>query len=185
MFANKNTQAAFERYPMAHFTTISKFLREPCRTADFTVSLICTWNDTPVGLTKQQFVDLPLHAVVFVIVHGPPKKKTGKVLLIAEPNVGPMEKKVKWANRIVPFNVVKLIQQGGMGDYRHFVNMRRSEANHGGHCLTLALEWMVEMVVNGFDVERDEQDVVTFVANYRPLRGLEDPSKKRKKTSVA
>ncbi|KAJ7065951.1 hypothetical protein B0H15DRAFT_972854 [Mycena belliarum] len=158
---NRKAGAAFEAYGTMSSLAIT---RPPGST--MTLALVIPWTKSPWGLSDAEFLAQDFHAVVFAIIYpsapvlpGVP----GKALLIADPNIVSADDPNPFDTRLNTLLGVKKMP------VHKFVNLPRQERNSAGICLTLALEWMVEMVIKGFEVTRDENGAVVAVENYRQL----------------
>ncbi|KAJ7076964.1 hypothetical protein B0H15DRAFT_862663 [Mycena belliarum] len=158
---NRKAGAAFKPFGAISSLAIT---RPPGST--ITLALVIPWTKSPWGLSDAEFLAQDFHAVVLVIIYpsapvlpGVP----GKTLLIADPNIVSADDPNPFDTRLNTLLGVKKMPTN------RFVNLPRQERNSAGICLTLALEWMVEMVIKGFEVTRDENGVVVAVEDYRQL----------------
>ncbi|KAJ7080142.1 hypothetical protein B0H15DRAFT_804133 [Mycena belliarum] len=151
------TSAAWEiiSAPMINILYLSKQCQE----------LVTAWGSIN-ELLEEEFLTQDFHAVVLILIY--PSAPVlpgvlGKTLLIAGPNIVSAENPNPFNTRLNTLLGVKKIPSNKL------VNLPRQERNSAGICLTLALEWMVEMVIKGFEVMTDENGVVVVVQNYRQL----------------
>lgn len=57
-------------------------------------------------------------------------------------------------------------------NYRFWINTQRAEENNEGECLRLVLEWMLELVIDGFPGDLNEsgrlEQILTKTRGYKP-----------------
>ncbi|KAJ6601641.1 hypothetical protein B0H10DRAFT_2230499 [Mycena sp. CBHHK59/15] len=120
------------------------------------------WMTPPVGTTWEDFRDSDFHAVLFVLIHAPPgpgSTSTSKVLLIGDINTSGEQH-----DHLLPR--VKMLLANA--PTHRFVNLAHTERNRHGVCLTLVLEWMLELVIRGVEYEREEDGIVGQVTRFGP-----------------
>ncbi|KAJ7074450.1 hypothetical protein C8F01DRAFT_1242691 [Mycena amicta] len=104
----------------------------------------------------KSIADVPWHSNVGIIVNNT-KRGAGKDFLLCEPNVTPDD-------HDKPLNA---FTQPWMR--RLWVNHARLEQNNGGVCLPLCLEWILEILVEGLDLELDESGIVVGSNKFRQI----------------
>lgn len=158
-----------KNYPAATFDPfggISAFVHHRPPKCDISLALAILWK-SPVRKTATEWVAEEMHANVLVIVHAPHDLRggriPGKVIAIADPNFA-SETGNPLSGRINSLLRVRRVPT------TRFVSLPRAESNGKGICLALALEWLVEMVVKGVNIERDEETKeVIGIQGFRPI----------------
>ncbi|KAJ6461960.1 hypothetical protein DFH09DRAFT_1114141 [Mycena vulgaris] len=167
--ANKR-KGVFGSPSFASFGAMSSFLKNRPRRCEFSLALAIVWTENPTGKNFDNWCANDLHAIPLVIVHPPagaPVRSAGprKVMVVADPNVAS-------ATTAEPFSArLNTLISTGNAPATKFINLPRSERNGTGICLTLALEWMLELVAAGLEVTRDEKGDVADIAGFQFLEG--------------
>ncbi|KAJ7431581.1 hypothetical protein B0H11DRAFT_1941456 [Mycena galericulata] len=138
MFLNDGQKKSpqYSGIPFEPFRTISGLIHSNPQRA-FTIGL-AVWPENPVGK---------------------PVENTGEILLICEPNITDVEAREHKAKYILKSRMCEMLKEIGSRVKHVWVNNKRKERNNVGICLTLALEWMVELVaggVNGLGIQRND-----------------------------
>jgi hypothetical protein len=60
----------------------------------------------------------------------------------------------------------------------YWINNLQDKQNTNGQCLQFALEWMVEVVSNGVDIQCDEHGNIKSIAGFHRLGKFEKKDKK-------
>ncbi|KAJ7810691.1 hypothetical protein B0H14DRAFT_3880451 [Mycena olivaceomarginata] len=129
---------------------------------EISMALAVPWMMPPAGTTWEDFRGSEFHAVLFVLIHAPPgpgSTSAGKALLIGDVNTSGEQH-----DDLLP-RVKTLLTNAPT---HRFVNLARTECNDRGICLTLALEWMLELVIRGVEYKRDEDGKVAQVTGFCP-----------------
>jgi hypothetical protein len=106
---------------------------------------------------------MQLHVVAVATIH-PIIHGATKVILFFDANMLPLDKdenslsKVIRNQHLVEFLLFKVYEQKN-ARVPYFINCTRPEHNTGGDCLVLALEWLVELAVYGFDFTRIQREM--------------------------
>ncbi|KAJ6607160.1 hypothetical protein B0H10DRAFT_2228170 [Mycena sp. CBHHK59/15] len=169
---------------LAHFALMSKWARYRHGDNELSLAMFCTWTQNPVArkTTDNAASDdarpklpMELHAVVVATIHHL-VDGTRKVIAICDPNVIPLDNRLDSLSSITrKSHLVKLFLEYEKKFSRvpYFINIPHRERNTSSHCLTLALEWMVELIVHGLNVTRDGAGNVVAIEGFRPLRVLQ------------
>ncbi|KAJ7831921.1 hypothetical protein B0H14DRAFT_3463721 [Mycena olivaceomarginata] len=102
--------------------------------------------------------------------HTPGKRGPGKVVVICEPNITDVEARESKAADILQSRMCEILKGNELRINQVWVNNKRRERNDVGICLTLALEWMVELVAGGKDglnIQRSDNGQVTGIKGFR------------------
>jgi hypothetical protein len=111
-----------------------------------------------------------------MVIHSNRNPSPGKVLVVGDPNR--FNNAHERFGDILNKHMVELIKWGWANRIRGagvFVNKCSlcKERNTGGHCLALALEWMVDLIAGGkkvLGIKRDTRRKVVVVKGYRALK---------------
>ncbi|KAJ7437527.1 hypothetical protein FB451DRAFT_1305494 [Mycena latifolia] len=141
------------------YGTAGGFWKKRPDQCEVSLALAVAWTKPPPSASWAEFRDAEFHAILFALIHAPPgpgSMSAGKALLIGDVNNedDDLLPRVKTLLANAPTN--------------RFVNLPRTEINNRGVCLTLALEWMVELVVRGIRYKRREDGTVVQVTGFRP-----------------
>ncbi|KAJ7681098.1 hypothetical protein B0H17DRAFT_1076802 [Mycena rosella] len=152
----------------APFSTLPQFLNAGAHLRDrqISVALVIVWSVNPTARTFEEWSAEDLHALLFVQVHplcGATRGQVPKALLICDVNC--LTK--TGAPELLP-RTRKLLKVSGVLRTQ-YINFPRAERNTRGICLTLALEWILELVVQGLQIKRDGRGCVTEVEGFRQL----------------
>ncbi|KAJ7071920.1 hypothetical protein B0H15DRAFT_869685 [Mycena belliarum] len=152
------------------FGSISSFANLRPANCNMSLALVVLWTKSPPPITHpQEFINQDFSAVVMVIIHpeaNTPKGtvvNSGRALLVANPNIAHEHDNQPFSPRLTTFLKCDRLPSN------QFLSLPRPERSTQGTCLTLALEWMLEMVVQGFQVSRDSSGTVVSVDHYRKL----------------
>ncbi|KAJ6537100.1 hypothetical protein B0H19DRAFT_1182507 [Mycena capillaripes] len=113
---------------------------------EISMALAVPWMTPPAGTTWKDFRDSDFHAVLFALL------------------VGDVNASVEEHEDLLPRIKTLLVD----APTHRFLNLARNEPNVRGVCLTLALEWMLELVIGGLEYERREDGKVGHVTGFRP-----------------
>ncbi|KAJ7850523.1 hypothetical protein B0H14DRAFT_2581958 [Mycena olivaceomarginata] len=123
----------------------------------------------PVTETIAEWLDKDFHSNVLMVIHSTRNPSSGKALVICEPNVVDNDDDDEEPIKIPNVRMQKMIKKvrGKMAKKSVvFINNERPETNTRRICLTLALEWMVQLIAGGKDalpIERDDSSRVTGI----------------------
>jgi hypothetical protein len=155
MFINNKAKMRLEKRGMSGFSTVGNFAKYGTETVH--LGLFVSWAKPPTGPTAEMFIRYPLHCCIGAVISAKRVggRSAGKTLLVCDPNVLPLNCHEHNLDNIVDANFRKIFKKviRDRSVQRIFVNKSRPERNSGGHCFALALEWMVEMVVKGLQIE--------------------------------
>ncbi|KAJ7263338.1 hypothetical protein C8J57DRAFT_1231212 [Mycena rebaudengoi] len=167
MFVNNKAKMRLEGRGMSGFSTVGNFAKYGTETVH--LGLFISWTKPPTGPTAETFISYPLHCCIGAIISAKRVggRSAGKTLLDNLDN-------------ILNANFREIFKQviSDRKVQRIFVNKSRAERNTGGHCFALALEWMVEMVVMGLQIEWDEAGAVKAVEGFREINTVDVKVKK-------
>ncbi|KAJ7470469.1 hypothetical protein FB451DRAFT_1176477 [Mycena latifolia] len=140
--------------PFAPFSTLPQFLNARANPGDhqISVALVIVWSISPTARMFKEWSEEELHALLFVQVHPPlstPRGQVPKVLLIGDVNFSK-----SGDTGLLPCTR-KLLEVAGVPQH-----------NTQGICTMLALEWMLELAVQGLQIERDGDSLVTEVEGF-------------------
>jgi hypothetical protein len=114
-----------------------------------------------------------------MIVH--PILGSGKTIVIGDPNVVGCDKRKSEGSTIFDnAHMVALLRalENEFHITEYWINNPRGKRNTDGECLRFALEWMVEVVSNGLDIQRDKHGAIKSITGFRKLEKLEKKDKK-------
>ncbi|KAJ7508031.1 hypothetical protein B0H11DRAFT_1902342 [Mycena galericulata] len=162
MFFNDGQKKSpqYSGIPFEPFRTISGLIHSNPQRA-FTIGLAVS-PENPVGKPVEKWAKEPMHCNMMVLIHAPHvpgRRSTGEILLICEPNITDVEAREHKAKYILKSRMCEMLKEIGSSVKHVWANNKRKERNNVGICLTLALEWMVELVaggVNGLGIERND-----------------------------
>jgi hypothetical protein len=180
MFVNNKAKMRLEGRGMSGFSTVGNFAKYGTETVH--LGLFISWTKPPTGPTAETFISYPLHCCIGAIISA--KRvggcSAGKTLLVCDPNVLPLNRHEDNLDNILNANFREIFKQviSDRKVQRVFVNKSRAERNTRGHCFALALEWMVEMVVMGLQIEWDEAGAVKAVEGFRKINTVDVKVKK-------
>ncbi|KAJ6609543.1 hypothetical protein B0H10DRAFT_2225863 [Mycena sp. CBHHK59/15] len=169
---------------LAHFALMSKWARYWHGDNELSLAMFCTWMQNPVtrkttdnaaGDDARPKPPIELHVVIVTTIH-PLVDGTRKVIAICNLNIIHLDNRLDSLSSITRrSHLVKLFleYEKKFSQVPYFINIPRHERNTGSHCLVLALEWMVELVVHGLNVTRDGAENVAAIEGFRPLRVLQ------------
>ncbi|KAJ6628083.1 hypothetical protein B0H10DRAFT_1940640 [Mycena sp. CBHHK59/15] len=95
-----------------------------------------------------------------------------KILLVCELNITDVEAREHKAENVLKSRMVEMLKEIGSRVKQVWVNNKRPECNNDGICLTLALEWMVELVdggEKGLGIQRNRDGEVIAVKEFRMI----------------
>ncbi|KAJ7829742.1 hypothetical protein B0H14DRAFT_2593830 [Mycena olivaceomarginata] len=170
MFKTKQDKANHTAAALQPFASFAEFLKYPRGDCPITMGIISLWEDKPV---TSEWLSHEFHANLVMVIHSNRNPSPGKVLVVGDPN--------RFNNAHEQFgepSMVELIKWGRANRIRGagvFVNKcsLRKERNTGGHCLALALEWMVDLIAGDekvLGIKRDTCGKVVVVKGYRALK---------------
>ncbi|KAJ7488531.1 hypothetical protein B0H11DRAFT_1913016 [Mycena galericulata] len=162
-FGTRQSKSHSSGAAFQHFATISRFVEAPRNDCDIQLGLVCSYAESPIERIKHEWTGIPLKSCLFALVHGP---KGTKVLLVGDPKVTDSHQNEKTASCILGSHVLGLINDSPLKDYPMYINQPRREHSTPALSLALALEWMVEVVVDGLKIVRDEGSKVLHVEDF-------------------
>ncbi|KAJ6537088.1 hypothetical protein B0H19DRAFT_1240815 [Mycena capillaripes] len=181
--ASKTYMTSRMKKDLGHFGLVSTWARHPADNNDITLSLFCCWTSNPAADStsnqtgKDDDSKLELHAVVVAtihpVVHG---RRSRRAIVIADPNVISLDNHLDTLSEITrKGHLVKMFQAYERDKSRplYWINRPRGQRNKDGICLALALEWMVEIVVDGLAFTRDSAGEVMRIEGFRGLGALQ------------
>jgi hypothetical protein len=142
--------------PFKPFSTMTQFIKHPCRDAVITLGLALVWTEKPVTMSIQDWAALDHHANLIFLVHHPDRDGPGKAIVIGEPNV--FRNGDRSQRAILESRMKEMVKSIKKEEHSVWVNKMRAEQNSDGKCLELVLSWMVDLVagsVDGLKIERD------------------------------
>ncbi|KAJ6565415.1 hypothetical protein B0H10DRAFT_1965693 [Mycena sp. CBHHK59/15] len=176
MFVNERQKKhpQYSGIPFQPFGTVGGLIHCKPHSA-FTIGLAVWPEDNPVGMSVEDWANNhPWHCNVMVLMHPPTPlaRKSGKILLVCEPNITDVEAREHKAENVLKSRMVEMLKEIGSRVKQVWVNNKRPERNNDGICLTLALEWMVELVdggEKGLGIQRNRDGEVIAVKEFRMI----------------
>ncbi|KAJ6551099.1 hypothetical protein B0H10DRAFT_1968571 [Mycena sp. CBHHK59/15] len=177
MFVNEcqKKHPQYSGIPFQPFGTIGGLIHCKPHSA-FTIGLAGWPEDNPVGMSVEDWANNhPWHCNVMVLMHPPHtpgKKGPGKILLVCEPNITDVEAREHKAENVLKSRMVEMLKEIGSRVKQVWVNNKCPDRNNDGICLTLALEWMVELVdggEKGLGIQRNRDGEVIAVKEFRMI----------------
>ncbi|KAJ7628053.1 hypothetical protein B0H17DRAFT_1110332 [Mycena rosella] len=141
-------------------------IRGPTCDHQILVILVIVWSVNPTARTFEEWSMEDLHALLFIQVHplcSATRGQVPKALLIC--NVNSFTK--MGALELLP-HTRKLLEVPGI-PCTQYINFPHAERNTQGICLTLVLEWILELVMQGLQIKRDGRGWVTEVEGFCQL----------------
>ncbi|KAF8166419.1 hypothetical protein K438DRAFT_1984227 [Mycena galopus ATCC 62051] len=119
-------------------STITQFTKHLRGEVMIKMGLVVMWTMTPVANTVKDWAAEELHA------------NPGKALVIGDPNIRKtQERRMEKLVLVRMVKMAKIVNFVMKDAWSLWFNTLRSERNDEGICLTLVLEWMLEIVIGG------------------------------------
>jgi hypothetical protein len=172
LFKNDKDQGRYAIPQLKGFGSLQQFFEMKRDGCPITLALVCLWESPPVTETIAEWLDKDFHSNVLMVIHSTRNPSPGKALVICEPNIVDKDDDDEEPMKIPNVRMQKMIKKvrGKMAKKSVvFINNERPETNTSGICLTLALEWMVQLIAgkDALAIERDESSRVTCIEGFQ------------------
>ncbi|KAJ6579393.1 hypothetical protein B0H10DRAFT_2342507 [Mycena sp. CBHHK59/15] len=176
MFVNERQKKhpQYSGIPFQPFGTVGGLIHCKPHSA-FTIGLAVWPEDNPVGMSVEDWANNhPWHCNVMVLMHPPTplaRKVRGKSFSSAS-RTSQMLRQGSTRLKMYSKSHGRDAQEIGSRVKQVWVNNKRPEHNNDGICLTLALEWMVELVdggEKGLGIQRNRDGEVIAVKEFRMI----------------
>ncbi|KAJ7049098.1 hypothetical protein C8F01DRAFT_1379052 [Mycena amicta] len=154
--------------PFQVYGTLSA-LTHPRVRRPFTIALLSFPCKPLLGMTAEEAAKVEWHANVAVIVDA--EADSQRDLVVFEPNITAVEARETTIERIFQPWMVHLLRSKQLRPRvgQLWVNNERPKRNNSGICLQLAMEWMVELVAGGLQIDRDRSGNIVAIGGFRSV----------------
>ncbi|KAJ6461953.1 hypothetical protein DFH09DRAFT_1347902 [Mycena vulgaris] len=155
-------------------------------TCEATIYLVATWVHSWVGTDwLKGWAQDDHHAWVIIVLHGPPKKRAGKQMVVYDPNTGQFDPEIDGAHEILSPRARAFKET-----FRHvlnypperiWVNEPEEQPNWDGRCMPLTGRFLLRLATEGLGLVRDASGMVQGIRGFIAFQRMNKKKEGKKK----